>query len=30
MWFMLGIMVLMLVTVLLVFWRKRYLDRTGR
>jgi Mg2+ and Co2+ transporter CorA len=30
MWVMLGIMVLTLVTVLLVFWRKRYLDHTGR
>lgn len=30
MWVMLGIMVLTLVAVLLVFWRKRYLDRTGR
>jgi magnesium transporter len=30
MWVMLGIMVLTLVTVVLVFWRKRYLDHTGR
>jgi Mg2+ and Co2+ transporter CorA len=30
MWVMLGIMLLTLVAILLVFWRKRYLDRTGR
>ena len=30
MWVMLGVMALTLVTILLVFWRKRYLDRTGR
>lgn len=30
MWITLGIMLLTLVTILLVFWRKRYLDRTGR
>ncbi|HTH80197.1 MAG TPA: magnesium transporter CorA family protein [Ramlibacter sp.] len=30
MWVMLGIMVLTLVAVVMIFWRKRYLDRTGR
>lgn len=30
MWVTLGIMLLTLVAILLVFWRKRYLDRTGR
>ena len=30
MWMVLTIMVLTLVIILLVFWRKRYLDRTGR
>jgi Mg2+ and Co2+ transporter CorA len=30
MWVMLGIMLLTLLVVVLVFWRKRYLDRTGR
>jgi Mg2+ and Co2+ transporter CorA len=30
MWVVLGIMLWTLVTVVLVFWRKRYLDRTGR
>ena len=30
MWLMLVIMLLTLLSVLLVFWRKRYLDRTGR
>jgi Mg2+ and Co2+ transporter CorA len=30
MWMMLGIMVVTLVAVLMVFWRKRYLDRIGR
>ena len=30
MWVMLTIMLITLVTVLLVFWRKRYLERTGR
>ena len=30
MWVMLTIMLITLVTVLLIFWRKRYLERTGR
>jgi Mg2+ and Co2+ transporter CorA len=30
MWVMLGIMVLTLAVILVVFWRKRYLDHTGR
>jgi Mg2+ and Co2+ transporter CorA len=30
MWFMLAIMVLTMAIVVLVFWRKRYLARTGR
>jgi magnesium transporter len=30
MWVTLGIMMATLITIVLVFWRKRYLDRTGR
>lgn len=30
MWMVLGIMLITLITIVLVFWRKRYLDRTGR
>jgi Mg2+ and Co2+ transporter CorA len=30
MWVVLGIMLITLITIVLVFWRKRYLDRTGR
>jgi magnesium transporter len=30
MWVVLGIMAITLITILMVFWRKRYLDRSGR
>jgi hypothetical protein len=30
MWVMLGVMATVALTVLLVFWRKRYLARSGR